>query len=83
MPFLSHHPAEMLRQIKETKVNMMAMAQDQLDDITKRAMIENERLKIELQFHVSVWVFFSPLFVYSFSAFVQRKERGILFCDSH
>lgn len=42
----------MLIKIQETKSNLMAMASEKLDEITKRTILENDQLKMELRFQV-------------------------------
>jgi len=41
---------DMLRKIKETKLSLLAMTEDQLHTTTKRTIMENEQMTIELQF---------------------------------
>ncbi|SPQ96893.1 unnamed protein product (mitochondrion) [Plasmodiophora brassicae] len=41
---------EMLLKIKETKLSLLAMTEDQLHTTTKRAIMENEQMTIELQY---------------------------------
>eukprot|EP01083_Nonionella_stella_P113017 332996_1 len=41
---------EMLRKIKETKLSLLAMTEDQLHTTTKRTIMENEQMTIELQY---------------------------------
>mmetsp|Transcript_41534 Transcript_41534/g.81474 ORF Transcript_41534/g.81474 Transcript_41534/m.81474 type:complete len:332 (-) Transcript_41534:737-1732(-) len=41
---------EMLRKIKETKYSLLAMTEDQLHSTTKRTILENEQMTIELQY---------------------------------
>lgn len=41
---------EMLRKIKETKLTLLAMTEDQLHTTTKRTIMENEQMTIELQY---------------------------------
>jgi hypothetical protein len=42
----------MLNKIHETKSNLLAMAQDKLDEVTKRTIMENEQLRLELKYQV-------------------------------
>jgi hypothetical protein len=44
----------MLAKIQETKSNLMIMAQEKLDELTKRTMMENEQLRMEISFQVSI-----------------------------
>jgi len=41
---------EMLRKIRETKLRLLAMTEDQLHTTTKRTIMENEQMTIELQY---------------------------------
>lgn len=41
---------EMLRKIKETKLSLLAMTEDQLHTTTKRTIMENEQITTELQY---------------------------------
>lgn len=41
---------EMLNKIRETKLRLLAMTQDQLHTTTKRTIMENEQMTIELQY---------------------------------
>jgi hypothetical protein len=41
---------EMLRKIRETKLSLLAMTEDQLHSTTKRTIMENEHITSELQF---------------------------------
>lgn len=41
---------EMLRKIRETKLNLLAMTEDQLHTTTKRTIMENEQMTTELQY---------------------------------
>jgi len=40
---------DMLTKIKETKLSLLAMTEDQLHTTTKRTIMENEQMTIELQ----------------------------------
>jgi len=44
----------MLAKIQETKSNLMVMAQEKLDEVTRRTMMDNDQLKKELRFQVCV-----------------------------
>lgn len=44
--------SEMLIKIQETKSSLLAMASEKLDEITKRTILENDQLKMELRFQV-------------------------------
>ena len=39
-----------MRKIKETKLSLLAMTEDQLHTTTKRTIMENEQMTIELQY---------------------------------
>jgi len=45
---------EMLRKVKETKLSLLAMTEDQLHTTTKRTIMENEQMTIELQYQSKV-----------------------------
>lgn len=44
---------EMLRKVKETKLSLLAMTEDQLHTTTKRTIMENEQITTELHYQVS------------------------------
>ena len=41
---------DMLRKIRETKMSLLAMTEDQLDETTKRTMMKNEQISTELKY---------------------------------
>jgi myosin heavy subunit len=45
---------EMLRKVKETKLSLLAMTEDQLHTTTKRVILENEQMTTELQYQSKV-----------------------------
>ena len=45
---------EMLRKVKETKLSLLAMTEDQLHTTTKRTIMENEQMTTELQYQSRV-----------------------------
>jgi hypothetical protein len=57
---------EMLKKIRETKLRLLKMTEDQLNTTTKRTILENEQMTIELQ----VKILISPLqFSHCFSKY--------------